>query len=150
MIAIVIACISFSGCRKKMDVIENRTEFKNILYTAKMQPLSNGGKTLTFQYVISTLDNTNILQYNILNQKEYTNRIYYFSYKAANDFWIESGGLIIPCEGAIFERNYNLTKDITLTLTFDVTQLRDPKEVTLAFNASVFNVAPIKLKFKTQ
>jgi hypothetical protein len=102
--------------------------------------------TLDIAMKISAIDNSNILNYGIQNENAYLQRIYYFSYQVENDLWIEQNNTIIPCSGAVFERNYNLTKDITLNLHFDNVSIN--KNKILVYYPQPFDLVPLKFKLK--
>jgi len=102
--------------------------------------------SLNIALKINAIDNSNILKYGILDQTAYLQRIYYFSYQIENDLWIEQNGIKIPCAGAVFERNYNLTKDVTITVHFD-NVVKNNKKV-LVYYPQPFDLIPVKFKLK--
>ncbi len=95
---------------------------------------------------INTLNNTNVLEFGITDKNAYLQRIYYFSYQVENDIWIEQDGKRITASGAVFERNYNLTKDVTVTVHFDNVVI--DKKKTLVYYPEPFDLTPLKFRLK--
>lgn len=136
-----------TGCHEKVSLYQEK-EVSGIRFRGELVQ-ADAAEGLDFTYRISATDSTYILEYGIQDQQSYLDRIYYFSYSAEQDFWLEYKDSRQDCIGVVFERNYKLTNDIALHVHFDYPgSLPDNGEILLVYHAKAFDYPPIKMKFK--
>jgi|GEM_PF-4399761 len=149
LIYVLMCSWILTACHEKTSLRQEK-EVGSIRFLGELT-YADATEGLDFTYRISATDSTYILEYDIQDQQSYLDRIYYFSYAAGQDFWLEYSGIRQECIGAIFERNYKLTDDIALHVHFDYPQsLPDNGEILLVYHARAFNYPPIKMKFKVK
>ncbi len=86
-----------------------------------------------------------ILRYQITNQAEKQQRLYYFSYQFQNDITLEENGKVFPCVLFHFESEATVNNARTFVLAFE----RSPtasKEATLIINSGTFGPIPVKIR----
>lgn len=67
----------------------------------------------------SMKNKTSVLKYGLSNENEYFERQNYFSFGLENDIKLIEGKDTLSCALFVFERNYNLSPDVTFEIAFE-------------------------------
>jgi hypothetical protein len=97
-------------------------------------------------FMISSEDNTNPIQKEMKNEKEYSERLVQMNKNLERLFTIEQEGEVIECAFALSEANYLMMSKINITLAFE--GVDKEKDFTLRFNDRIWRNGPIKFKYE--
>lgn len=94
-----------------------------------------------------SIDHTNydFMDYNVRDEAEKQQKLYYFSYLFQNDLVLEENEETLPCVLFHFERQGDLGRHRTFVLGFESPD-RTAKEARLVIRSRYFNSLPIKIK----
>lgn len=90
-----------------------------------------------------------VTNYEVYNEKDKDDRINYLSFGLKNDIYLLQGQDTMRCRLFHFERSYDVTPHRTFVLAFDNTNQKNEDKI-VVINTPIFNVGPIKLKFKKE
>ncbi|HEY3402428.1 MAG TPA: hypothetical protein VGK59_03515 [Ohtaekwangia sp.] len=98
--------------------------------------------TVTIQPKIDDMD---LIDFNIQNEAERQQRLYYFSYSFQNDLMIEENGQALPCVLYHFERPADMKNSRTFLLAFEK-HPQASQDVRLVINSRVLGSLPVNIK----
>jgi hypothetical protein len=114
-----------------------------VAYKQRMDELSS------MQYFVLTLDiadtKSDFLKYGVHNEKEYYDKLYYYSFAFQNDIFLMDGEEKLPCKVFHFERSYDLKRSRSFVLGF----ARDKKNTAdkiLMIDSKVLDLGIVKVK----
>ncbi len=90
-------------------------------------------------------DKQDFLKYGIQSEKEYYDKLYYYSFNFQKDIYLEQGEKIFPCKFFHFERSYDLTASRTFIIAFENTD--NTADKTLVINSKDLGLGPVKINF---
>jgi len=101
-----------------------------------------------FKLKIRSLDSNNsLLKYKLKNETEYQGRLEYFLNYIKDDIYILNGNDTTFCSDSHFERTYDLSRDLTILLSFD--KKLENLGNKFVYNEHLFNLGKLNLQLKS-
>ncbi len=88
---------------------------------------------------------TDILRYKLGSEKEYYDRLYYYSFRFVNDLYLLNGDEKIPCSVFHFERSYDLSAYRTWIIGF-YTHLKE-NDLILVIDSPQMDTGPVRIRW---
>lgn len=130
------------------DVQAKPVEYLRVVQSAKMNVDSSHSSLQYYDLKIQLKDGkTDLLKYKVTDEKNYYEKLYYFSYHFQQDIYVEQGGKKLPCALFHFERSYDLSPIRTFVLAFEKSPQKDQGS-TLVINAKWLETGPVKIYFE--
>ncbi|HXA01109.1 MAG TPA: hypothetical protein VNW99_03920 [Cytophagaceae bacterium] len=115
---------------------------KELLDTRVNELSKNQYYTLSLKVKDKTVD---FLKYKVTSEKEFYEKLYYYSFAFQNDIFLEDGGKMLPCKLFHFERSYDLKKSRTFELSFPAAE-NSTSDKTIVINSKDLNCGPVRIK----
>ncbi|MFM9986071.1 MAG: hypothetical protein ACKVOK_12605 [Flavobacteriales bacterium] len=117
----------------------------------KLNAAINNYTELEFYELTITMPrfNDEALKYNLSSQEEYQHRIEYYSFHANADALLVLEGDTVKCPVHSWERTYNGTNKIVLSLAFPAEELKNKRQVTreLIYTDAIYGLGPLHFRF---
>lgn len=101
------------------------------------------------QFSIENKDfHSELLRFNIRSAQDYSDRIMYYAFNSNKDTYvIENNKDTIPCSFVHFERTFDVSPKLNLTLVFDKRETTPVEKLNLVFEDVIFNKGKLIFEF---